>query len=162
MKIISNETGILKEIFEVFDVLGVGRMDSMDFLGVVLLAVKGSVEDMIQNVLLIWSHTGKFITRDEYHYYLDSLTSGIIIVGLSKAKISKGDRARRVKSEDIEVLTESVFGKEDELSHDVFKERLLKDKRVKGLLGLQEKFREANLRMKKTKLDLIQIRTLLG
>ena len=65
----------------------------------------------------IFGFVPSIFTKDEFHFYLDSLFSGIITTGILKGEKAPLNEYRgvRVKSEDIEVLVGGIFEEDCEL-----------------------------------------------
>ncbi|CAI2379470.1 unnamed protein product [Moneuplotes crassus] len=124
---ISKKIYVRQQVFDIFDNIGCGRIDTMDLISVLQLASNSKVELTVLNFMKIFGFVQKIFTKDEFHFYLDSLFSGIMASG-----ILNGDRnphpdfrGARVLSEDIESLVLDIFEGEEILERDLFSKRFL-------------------------------------
>uniref|UniRef100_A0A7S3JC47 Uncharacterized protein n=1 Tax=Euplotes harpa TaxID=151035 RepID=A0A7S3JC47_9SPIT len=99
----------------------------MDLIAVIQLASSSKLDATIASMMRIYGFVAKIFTRDEFHFYLDSLFSGIINTALVTGKRVplKELRGKRVKEEDIEKLVSDIFEAEEVLERNLFTDRLI-------------------------------------
>ena len=75
-----------KEIFVLFDTKSWGRIDTMDLISVLQLASASKLDATLDSMMKIFGFVQRVFTKDEFHFYLDSLLSGIICTAVVKGK----------------------------------------------------------------------------
>ena len=89
MEPISKKIATRREIFELFDTKDIQRIDTMDLIAIIQLASLSKPEATLTYMMKIFGFVNKIFSRDEFHFYLDSLFAGIIntaIVSNEKTK----------------------------------------------------------------------------
>ena len=85
-------------------------------------------EGTLNYMMKIFAFAKNMFLKDEFHFYLDTLFTGIMNTGVVQGEKEpiKEFRGKRVYQNDIEKLVDEIFGPEDEaLDRQVFIEKLL-------------------------------------
>ena len=75
-----------KDIFVLFDTKNLGRIDTMDLISILQLSSASKLDISLDSMMKIYGFVQRVFTKDEFHFYLDSLLSGIICTGIVKGK----------------------------------------------------------------------------
>ena len=79
MKMLSNKHDPVQKIFKLMDYRGHNRIDALELISGILLAVEGKFEQYITNVLFIFGFTKNTqITKLEFEFFLDSFFRSIM------------------------------------------------------------------------------------
>ena len=135
----------------------------MDLIAVLQLSSASKLDATLVNMMKIYGFVPRIFTRDEFHFYLDSLFSGIITTAVTKGQRVplKELRGKRIKDEDISNLISEIFEEgEDLLERQVFVDRVLAHADISGLFKyFQEAYTESSKYCKKRAMELIQVST---
>lgn len=78
MSILSNKRQVIQDIFKLFDTKVIGRIDSLELFGPILLSVQGKWETILSNAMVIFGFGNeREFSRDEFHFFLDCLFRGL-------------------------------------------------------------------------------------
>lgn len=101
-------------------------------LSIIQLACASKLDMTIMNMMKYFGFVPKIFTRDEFHFYLDSLFAGVIITGVlqgHKAPL-KEMRDKRVQTEDIEAFVTDIFDQEELLERELFAQKFMEHKEL--------------------------------
>ena len=101
-------------------------------LSVIQLACASKLDMTIMNMMKYFGFVPKIFTRDEFHFYLDSLFSGIILSGVLAGHRTplKDMREKRVKTEDIEQFVTDIFDQEEILERELFAKKFMEHREL--------------------------------
>ena len=116
MTVLSNKRNALNDIFKLMDTNinfmynSMGRIDTMELFGPILISIQGKFETILHNMMLIFGFGNENdFSRDEFHFFLDCLFRGLnklLIPQKHKKPLNPG---RKVLSVDIEALVSQIF-----------------------------------------------------
>ena len=75
---ISNKRQELQQLFDWLDFKGIGRINTMELFAVMLIAVEGTAEAVVQNIMQFFGFQSfEDFYRDELHFFFDCLFRGL-------------------------------------------------------------------------------------
>ena len=111
LRIISNKRPQLAEMFEWLDFKGLGRINTLELFAVILVAIEGSMETVVQNIMLFFGfQSQQEFYRDELHFFFDCLFRGLCNLVITTGSRMPLHRGKFVGHCEIVKLVKKVFG----------------------------------------------------
>ncbi len=124
---------------------GLGRIDTLELLAPIVISTNGSWENIMSNMMMIFCFgTETEFTRDEFHFFLDSLFRGLLKLLIVKPpgytytanrkKLVALHPGKKLASADIEGLVSQVFPNNIDIIERVDFIELMKNKEISELI----------------------------
>jgi hypothetical protein len=82
---LSNKREACGKIFAILDTNKIGKVDAMELFATLLISLQGKFETIIHNMMAMFGFNNENeFSRDEFHFFLDCMTRGLLKLGIPK------------------------------------------------------------------------------